>query len=203
MSARQPVCVATGCWARSTKQVGAVALCGIHWSAVKAELDKMKPFEAPQVQNIVSIVYYVTFDDGATVKIGASTSPRHRFASLRKCFGRSLKLLAAEPGHFKEEKIVQSMFRGQRVSMGPGGGGTEFFRMDQRLRDHIKLVRTENPNWLELPGQVDEVRDRKPGVAPDPGAPSRVAYPSTTKCLAALTDHTSAVDTRTDELRAS
>lgn len=201
MSARLPVCVATGCWDRSTKQVGAVALCDIHWGTVKAELDKMKPFEAPQVQNIVSIVYYVTFDGGETVKIGASTSPRARFISLRHHYGRSLKLLAAEPGHFKEEKIVQRMFRGQRISLGGGQGGTEFFRMNDRLRDHIESVRRENPTWYELPDQVEEFRGRKPDTL-DQGVPSRPPYPSTTICLASL-DDVSTVDIRADERRAS
>jgi len=152
----------------------------------------MNPFDAPQAQNVVSIVYYVTFDDGETVKIGATTSPRMRFQSLAREFGSSLKLLAAEPGHFQAEKAVQRAFDDQRVRMRSGQGGTEFFRMNARLRDHIKLVRKRNPNWRNLPDQVDKRRGPRPasrrrsGVGP--ASASTRPYPSTTSCLAALPD---------------
>ena len=94
-----------------------------------------------------SIVYYITWDRGTTVKIGTTTNPKSRFAA----YGTrgSLDLLAAHPGGYPEERAQHRRFRHLRIS-----GERELFHQGIDLVEHIAKVRATWPNWKQVVNEV-------------------------------------------------
>lgn len=75
----------------------------------------------------VDVVYYLRYAD--RVKIGTTANPRQRFAAVRHD-----ELLALERGDRRRERARHAQFAAQRF------GATEWFRLDDDLAAHIRLV---------------------------------------------------------------
>lgn len=75
----------------------------------------------------VDVVYYLRYAD--RVKIGTTANPRQRFAAVRHD-----ELLALERGDRRRERARHEQFAAQRF------GATEWFRLDDDLLAHIRLV---------------------------------------------------------------
>lgn len=103
-----------------------------------------------------SLVYYVTWDHGETIKIGTTTDPAARFAEHQKARG-PLQVLAAHPGGRQEERTQHRRFRRLRVD-----GELEVFRDAPELQEHMANVRRIWPTWeAMLEAASDAARPRR------------------------------------------
>lgn len=83
-----------------------------------------------------SVVYYIQHGD--RIKIGTSHHWQTRVSGLPHD-----RVLALEPGSFKEEAARHEQFSGSRVR------NTEWFRMSADLQDHIGTLNTSHPEYRE------------------------------------------------------
>lgn len=128
--------------------VAGFRMCATHREALRLSLGA-----APS-----SLVYYVTWDDEATVKIGTTTDPAARFATHEKTRG-PIRVLAAHPGARQEERTQHRRFRRLRVD-----GELEVFRNAPELQEHMANVRHTWPTWkvmLEAASDVSRPRRRR------------------------------------------
>lgn len=92
---------------------------------------------APLVRTLGAIVYYIR--RGEVIKIGTTTTPWQRFATLRPD-----EILAFEPGTVIEERMRHQQFRHLRCA-------GEHFRAEPELLEHIAQVRQihggPDPSW--------------------------------------------------------
>lgn len=115
-----------------------------------AQIATPEPEEKPLATVYASIVYYVTWDRGETIKIGTTTSPQRRFAALTLQAGRPADLVAAQPGSYREEKALHRKFRDLLVP-----GERELFYQRDKLVKHLLSVRKQWPNWRQIASSVD------------------------------------------------
>lgn len=150
LSRRGPVCVAPGCWNTASEELDVVPLCVGHAKGVRLALGMRS--DAPA---LTAIVYYLTTDGGATVKVGTTTNPRSRFGSLLQGATGRFEVLAAQPGSYKEESQVH-----QKLAR-YGAGRREYFKLAPAVIAHIYNVQQSWPNWREMVEQLDRrVADR-------------------------------------------
>lgn len=149
---RPPVCVAPSCWQRAAATPGNVPLCRQHLADVTADLAPAPP--VPEAK-VASIVYFVTWDDCATVKIGVTTSPRARWAQLGGA-GRKVELLVAHPGGRLEEQATHHRFAHLYTGL------KEVFHYRDDLPGYVADLRIQWPNWQEIVADLQAVKDASP-----------------------------------------
>lgn len=149
-------CAAINCRASSALIISDVPLCDHHRARLTATLSG-KQAPAP-VSEYRSIVYYVTWDKGETVKIGTTTDPKSRLNSYHSRAGRPVDLLVAHPGSYDEEKVNHHRFRHLRLP-----NEREVFRQGRDLVDHIANVKMAWPNWKQIVNEVAWQRAGKRG----------------------------------------
>lgn len=133
-------CASSGCWEPVVGTFAGVSLCLMH----REELARTLGAKAS------SLVYYLTWDEGQTVKIGMSTSPTLRFKDHAQSAGRPVQILAAHPGGRQEESAQHARFRHLLVQ-----GEREVFRAAPELAEHLSNLTHLWPNWRELVQSVD------------------------------------------------
>lgn len=149
---RGPVCVAPSCWQRAVSAPGGVPLCQRHLSDVAGALAPEPP--TPEAK-IASIVYFVTWDNGETVKIGVTTSPRARWAQLGTG-GRKVEVLVAHPGGRLEEQAAHHRFAHLYTGL------KEVFHYRDDLPGYVAELRIKWPNWREIIADLQAVKDAAP-----------------------------------------
>lgn len=141
-------CVATGCWNAAAVTIGGVSLCAAHLERVKGELTVPAPPPVPS-----AVVYFMSFDQGKTVKIGTSTSPTKRLKALETRHGAG-EMLAAQAGHYTLERALHWEFQDLLVR-GSRRMGREFFRNEGKLTSHMNEIHATRPDWREMVLAVD------------------------------------------------
>jgi hypothetical protein len=135
-------CVATACWNSATAIIGDVPLCPDHQRTVASELGLETPHLLRTTPNFV---YYVTWPDADSIKIGTSQALRRRLTALARSMGKP-RLLVVEPGGHSLERSRHRMFASLRKE------GTELFRSAPVLLDHIENLRANIPHWRGMAG---------------------------------------------------
>lgn len=147
------MCSAPSCWAPAVDSPGQVPLCGAHVEAVRSALAPSRPVPVAQV---ASLVYFVTWDACETVKIGITTSPKSRFAALRRPGGPPVQLLVAHPGGRLEEQATHHRFTSLYT------GQKELFFYRGGLPGYIADLRSEWPHWKQMVADLQAKRDAGP-----------------------------------------
>lgn len=153
-------CSAPQCWQRASEVVGGVPLCQMHVCAVTEYLATARRAEDAEPEH-KSVVYYISFDEGATVKIGTTTDPRSRFRELGKPRGACPRVIAAEPGGRELELKRHGQFDRLRQ------GRTEFFQNAPHLIAHMHGLIATRPGWRAelVDGLSDWRQNRRRRVA--------------------------------------
>lgn len=125
-------CGSWGCKAAIAETVAGVPLCASHLEQLRQELGASSS----------SVVYYVTWDEGATIKIGTSTNPTQRFREHAERTRATVRPLAAHPGGRQEERVQHRRFKHLLVP-----GERELFRSAPELEDHLEVIRRGWPDW--------------------------------------------------------
>lgn len=153
-------CTVGGCQGSVAAAPVDIPLCSDHLREMREALDVMTI--QPSVETYDSVVYYVTWDRGETVKIGTTTSPANRLHAL-KAGRRHFDFLVAHPGTYAEEKVQHKRFSNLRVK-----GQREVFQQGPELVEHISNLRYLWPNWREI---VRSLAARSPERGRVPGIP--------------------------------
>jgi hypothetical protein len=148
-------CASAGCWAEVIEVVSLIALCRHHRDHLAAHFGSWAHAEGGLISAYKSIVYYVTWDKGETVKIGTTTNPKSRFHAYTAKRGRPVDLLAAHPGSYDEEKSIHRRHSHLRVV-----NERELFKNGPDLLEHISNVKRAWPNWKQI---VNELAWQKAG----------------------------------------
>lgn len=150
---RAPVCMAPGCWGAAVATPAAIPLCAAHFKAVT---EAIGPASAPPPAfQVNSIVYFVTWDNGETVKIGITTSPRARWAQLRS--GRaSFEILVAHPGGRLEEQAAHHRFAHLYT------GQKEVFHYAEGLPGYVADLKARWPHWARTIQDLQAMKDSAP-----------------------------------------
>lgn len=135
-------CRAPGCWVPESEVIGGIPLCPQHVKAVRDHFGVVDRTDMPPA--VTSIVYYISLDDGVSVKIGTTTNPRTRFGALQKRATGLMTVHVAEPGSFREERTLHRKFRHLAT------GRNEYFTLTAELRQHMADVARRWPNWEAL-----------------------------------------------------
>lgn len=121
-----------------------------------------------------SFVYFIQQGRGGPIKIGVATDPRDRLASLQTATPFELRLLAAMPGSFPEEKVLHARFHAHHIR-------GEWFNPAPWLMEEIEHITKKeqaagrdpvNPGKPYLPDVhnvtclSDALRERRPGRDP-------------------------------------
>lgn len=103
-------------------------------AAYHAEVARERLLAEQKALEDVSIVYYLQRQSDGLIKIGTTTSPWQRFASLRAQHG-PLRLLATHGGTRRHESDMHVRFRKLLAE------GREWFRPERALLAHVARVR--------------------------------------------------------------
>jgi hypothetical protein len=150
MSGAWSRCSAVQCWSPVVATPAGVPLCLEHRDQVARELGAA----------VASVVYYVTWDDSRSIKIGTSTRPRLRFKQHAKAVGAAVRLLAVHPGGRAEERVQHGRFGHLLLP-----GQTEVFRAGVDLREHVASVRHLWPDGESLMDAIESRRPRRQRAA--------------------------------------
>jgi len=140
-------CSAVQCWSPVVDTPAGVPLCLEHREQLARELGAKAS----------SVVYYLTWDGGCSIKIGTSTRPRLRFKQHSKDVGKPVTVLAVHPGGYAEEQVQHARFRDLLLP-----GQSEVFRAGPALREHVASVNHFWPNWEALVSAIESARPRRP-----------------------------------------
>lgn len=123
------LCCAPQCWARNASAFGGVPLCPVHLEGV---LRAAPPLPTPPVPP-PNVVYYITrIDKPGLVKIGTTKDLKTRLRELGSR-GRTLTLLATEPGDWKLEQRRHLEFAPMRAE-------GEWFNFAAPILAHIHRI---------------------------------------------------------------
>ena len=94
-------------------------------------------------------VYIIGYGKSGLVKIGTTTRPKQRVASLQATSIENLEVLAHFPGGRKLERQLHELFAEQRV-------WNEFFRHDELLGSFLR-----NIEFTSLPDAIAHIEEQK------------------------------------------
>lgn len=135
MTHREP-CAARPCLRPGVETVAQVTLCEHHMSLMRQELTEVVEVKIKEPRPIPNHWVYYATNGGDWIKIGTTMDLHKRMAQLSTMRDR-WKVLAVEPGSYDQEKRRHRQFKEMRRP------GTELFRVNDVLLEHVETVRAE------------------------------------------------------------